>query len=102
MSCLDSTTIARLKARIAKIDEQLTALDTAYDEAISKFDVESYTFDSGMGRQTTKHRSPDDILKQIDRLEARRESLLNRLRGTGLLNINLSRRIRRGLRYGRY
>ena len=94
MSCIDSSTRTRILAQISKIETQLTALDTAFTEAVANAEVESYKFDSGEGSQQVKRRDPNDIQKLIDKLESRLAYLYRRLDGKGLVNMNLRRRTR--------
>ena len=94
MTCINQITKNDIIAKIEKLDAQISALYLQMDEAIELSTVESYTLDTGQGRQTTKHRNFMEIQKQISYLESRRAWLFNRLKGVGLLNINVSRRIR--------
>ncbi len=92
MACMSTNKRARLLAQLEKKEAQLLKAETAYDTLLDSGDIESYSFDSGEGRQSTKRRALDSLEKTIDRLEAQIDALVRRLQGTGIMNITLSRR----------
>lgn len=91
MGCISSTRRQRLTEALERILAQLEKLYTTYDQAISG-DQESYTFDSGEGRQTTKRRKPAEIKDQIDLLESQADRIYKKLNGTGVVNFNMRRK----------
>ena len=83
--------VARLRRNLARIQEQLDALNASFLEA-TESGVESYAFDSGEGSQRTTRRKLSEIRTQIDRLEAEEESIINEIYGMGLINVRLRRK----------
>lgn len=92
MSCITSTQRAIIQARLDKKEAQLSALNDAYDESIENFGIKSFKFDSGEGSQSTTFRGPEEISREINRLETEINRLRRRLSGTGIVNLNLRRR----------
>ena len=82
----------RLTQQLARIQ---TALSALYDQLTeqSATSVQSYTFDSGEGIQTTRRRKLSEIQDQIDRLQATEAHLINELNNMGLINIQLRRKM---------
>lgn len=95
MTCISSTKKARLEARLVIIRTQISEAETALSSALSNGVIESYTFDSGEGRQQTKNRNLKQLTDILDHLYATEDSILKRLSGTGLVNINIRRHIGR-------
>lgn len=89
---LCSTRRQQILDRIVKKEEQLISLNTQYDEALENVSIESYTLDTGNGKQSTKRRNPEEIQKLISTIEKEIDSLYRKIRGTGLVNLNQSRR----------
>lgn len=89
---LCSTRRQQILDRIVKKEEQLISLNTQYDEALENVSIESYTLDTGNGKQSTKRRNPEEIQKLISTTEKEIDSLYRKIRGTGLVNLNQSRR----------
>lgn len=90
MSCLSSSRIAQLKARLTKKLVQETAANLLYDELLTDSN-ESYRFDSGEGSQQAKARKLSEVQKQISTLESEIDRLQNKLSGKGIVNMNLRR-----------
>ena len=90
MTCLSNTRRAELKAQLAKKEAQLARLETAYESGSTE--VEGFTLDTGEARQTAKYRSLSEVGKEIDRLESQIARIRGKLRGTGLMNMNLRMR----------
>jgi hypothetical protein len=88
---LPSATRIAIEAQLAILQTQLDAANTAYTVALGSGDVESYTFDSNEGKQSTTLRSPTVIFKQIEAIQSRIDRLTRRLTGAGLVNLNLRR-----------
>jgi len=78
--------------QIATIDSQITALNAAYTASLTNSEVESYTLDTGQGRQSVRRRDPDKIFSQIRNLEIRRTNLIQKLNGSGVVNLRLNNR----------
>jgi len=91
MACLGTTTRNKIKAKIARLKSQLESLENTLDEAFEK-GIESYSFDSGEGKQSTKYRSLEDLQKSRDKIEAELDYLYRRLNGGNIVNMNLRRR----------
>lgn len=92
MSCLTSQEITDIKAEIAQLEAALTALDAAYLSSIGSSEIESYTFDSGEGRQQTKRRSPKEIRDEMSYIKAKLDQAKRRLTpGGGNKSLNLRR-----------
>jgi len=65
---------ATLLARKAIIEAALTKLYARYDELLDD-NSESYSFDDGSGRQSTKRRTLEAIEKSINRQEIRLDNI---------------------------
>jgi len=91
MAYLSSSKRERILLQIEKID---TLLEASYDAflAASGTEVKRYRFDSSEASQQAELRDLDEMLDNIDRLEKRRDSLIRKLNGTGVVNINLRRK----------
>jgi len=90
MSCLTSTQIAEIQAKITKRKEQLTKAEAAYDAALTE--IEEYRFDSGVGSQRVRYRGLDKLRKAITHIEAQIDWLERRLTGKGISALNLRRK----------
>ena len=90
MSCLTSSQIANIKAKITKLQERLTIAENAYDAALTE--IQEYRFDSGVGSQRVKYRQLDELQKAITSIEARIDSLTRRLSGKGISSMSLRRK----------
>lgn len=82
---------ARLLARKATLEIQISTLNTTLDSLLST-GVEEYRFDDGEGSQRVQRRKLSEIQKQLDSLESRLESVCRELAGLGLVNIRLRRK----------
>ena len=92
MSCLTTQEITDIKAEITELEAALIALNAAYLSSIGSSEIESYTFDSGEGRQSTKRRSPKEIREETSYIKAKLDQLKRRLTaGGGNVNLNLRR-----------
>ena len=91
MPCLSSSKRDRILSQITQIDTILTAANTAFLAAAGT-EVKKYRFDSAEASQQAELRDLDEMLDNIDRLEKRRDSLVRRLNGTGIVNMNLRRK----------
>lgn len=90
MSCLSSSRIAQLKARLTKKTAQLDAANLLYDELLTD-STESYRFDSGEGSQQAKSKKLSDVQDQISILESEIDRLQAKLAGKGIVNMNMRR-----------
>ena len=94
MPCLPLSIQNRVKSKIARKEVQLDTLNKTYDKLIDPDgtgDIESYKFDSGTASQSAKLRNPEDVAKEISRLEKEIEALYRKLSGRGLVNQNMRR-----------
>lgn len=80
-----------LTDRRAKLVASLALAEAAYDNALTKGDVESFTFNSGDGSQAATRRKPEEIKKQIDLLVSQIEQIDARLNGGGIIGISVAR-----------
>lgn len=90
MSCLTTARKTQLQTRLTAKEAQLTAAYTAFDELTAQ-SIESYSFDSGEGKQSTKRRQLGSMQKAIDILEAQIDWIQGKLNNTGIMNLNLRR-----------
>ena len=92
MSYLDPATRAGLTAQLLVKTAQRDAANATLLAAAGNAEVESYSFDSGEGKQTTKRRKPEDIHRLVRELDSEILRIQNRLGGQGVVNMNLRRR----------
>jgi len=88
---VNSAERAQIIAQITQIDLQIAAANTAYLKSLST-DIESYRFDSGQGSQSVKRRDPAKISSELNALSILRQSLIERLNGSSVVNLRLNRR----------
>lgn len=81
---------ARIIEEVTELDAQISALNTAYTASLSTSGTESYSVDTGQGRQSLKRRDPESLFKQINNLRIRRKRLIQELNGS--INVNLRMR----------
>jgi len=91
MGCLSSARVAEIEAEITELTTRLTALNSAYSDAIAG-GIESYKLDSAESSSAVKYKSLDSMEKAIDKTSSRIKHLKAKLRGTGLVNLNLRRK----------
>jgi hypothetical protein len=94
MSCLSTARKTRIQNRIDKLEDHLDRLYTAQENG--DLHIESYSFDSGEGKQTLRYKSQKELNDAIDRAEAALDRNYNLLNGTGLMNMNQRRKNRSG------
>jgi hypothetical protein len=96
MSCINSNTAARIRARIIKNEALLEKAEAAL--ALSFTHIKEYRLDTGEGSQKTEYKDPRQLQQVIDSIESSLERDYRRLNGTGLVNMNLRRKhyFRRG------
>lgn len=82
---------ARIEAQITSKTEQLAAVNTAYLNSLTNAEIQTYTLDTGEGKQSTTRRKPEELQRAIRILETDLERLYRRLNGGGLVNMNLRR-----------
>lgn len=82
---------ARIEAQIATKEQQLETANTTLSSLLS-VDHESYKFDSNEGAQQVKRLKMLDLKEIIDSLESEIENLNRKLRGGGIVNINVRRK----------
>jgi uncharacterized small protein (DUF1192 family) len=92
MAYLHPTIRARIEAQINTKTAQLAAANASYTAALTNSEIQTYTFDSGEGKQSTTRRKPAEIAAAIRILESEIDRLQRRLDGTSIVNLNLRRR----------
>lgn len=85
------STRAKLISDKQTLEAQLTKANQALLDTLNS-EIESYTFDSAEARQQAKLRDPEKLQKTIDWIESRINSIDSRLRGTGVVNMNMRRK----------
>jgi hypothetical protein len=91
MAFLTSSRKSRIQSRIATKESALTKAYEAYDAAL--VEVKEYRFDSGEGSQRAENRDLKEFTKAISILEREIEHLYGQLNGTGIVKMNLRRRL---------
>lgn len=81
---------AIVESDLAAVLAQIAAIQAAF-LTYSTNGTDSYTFDSGTGRQTEKFTSPMEMIKVLNGLEAKRDRLYRELNGKLLLHQKLRR-----------
>ena len=92
MAVLSSAERTRIIARIAAIDAQITAAETAFVDSLATGGVSEFRLDTGEGSQRMVYRSPDELRKLIDHLITARDHFQQRLSGTGVCIVNMRRK----------
>ncbi len=77
----------RIEQQIAKLEAQLSALDSAITGAMKKH--KSYRLDSGEGSQQVTNNDVDRLVAAQERLQKRLDRLYNRLGGRGLVSMRV-------------
>lgn len=95
MSCLSSAQRAKIAARLAIKNTQLTAAYALLDILLAD-PTHMYRFDSGEGMQQGQHKKLADVEKIISTLESEINRLETKLAGKGIVNMNLRRGSWRG------
>ncbi len=90
MAYITSDRKAIVESDLASVLAQIAALQAAF-LAYSTNGTDSYTFDSGTGRQQEKFTSPMEMSKVLSSLEAKRDRLIRELGGKLLLHQQLRR-----------
>jgi hypothetical protein len=83
---------ARIRAAIALKESILAKLYTTYSN-LSEQEVHSYALDTTEGMQKATRNKIDEILSQIESIEAEIEYLYRELCSRGIVNLNLRRKI---------
>jgi phage shock protein A len=92
MAYLTSDLITRLQARIATKEAQLLVIEAAITEA--SIAAQSYRLTTGDGGSTsTEYRSLHELRNNARILEREIDAIYRKLNGTGIVNMNLRRRI---------
>lgn len=82
---------ARIQARIALIESQISTLETAISSALASH-IEEYTFNSGDGSQRAVNRTTSEMQRTLDNLYRQLEFQYNLLRGRGIVKMVMARR----------
>ena len=93
MSGLTASVRARIQARIAKLEAAIDAAEDALIEAAGSSE-ESFKFDSREGSQQLKNRDTKELQQSIDDMYTLLEHLYQRLKGIGVIRLNLRRKHR--------
>jgi hypothetical protein len=91
--CYNADRRAADEAYLAKLEEQLEALQSSYLSATSET-IESYRFDDGAGSQQRKNRDTTKMLADMDSLKRLIDWYYRKLGGCLNVNIRLRRRPR--------
>lgn len=92
MACISSAQRARLTADLAQVEAQLVIANASYTKALEAMDVEEYRFNSGEGSQMARQQDIKKLDAVIESLEARRDKIIRKLEGRGLVNLNMRRK----------
>lgn len=90
MACLTLAEKTELRAKIARLEIRLAALDEAYLSGATE--VKSYSLDTNEGKQTMIYRNFADLQLAIDATESRLDLLKRTLNGGALGSMRLRRR----------
>ncbi len=82
---------ADLEARLESKQAQLELTRTAFDELVIQ-NIEEYRLNSGEMAQWTRRRKINELAELQERLEAEIDSLYRRLKGGGIVSINMRRK----------
>jgi len=91
MACLSPWRRKIYIDRRNKLTNQILALDTVIDNAISSGEHVKIRFDSGEGEQESTYRSLNELQKMKNNLELSLDRVLNALSGRGVVNMGLKR-----------
>lgn len=92
MACMSSTQRARLTADLERIEAQLVIAYASFNNALAAMDVEEYRFNSGEGSQMAKQADIKKLNSVIESLESRRDRIIRKLEGRGIVNLNMRRK----------
>ena len=84
---INSAERAQIIEEITLLDTQILALNTAYTASLTGSATESYSLDTGQGRQSLKRRDPKTLANAIRDLKIQRKRLIQELNGS--INVNL-------------
>jgi hypothetical protein len=76
--------------RLTAAQNQLTQADDALFNALNE--LESYTLDTGVGRQTTRYKKIEKLEAALRNIETRVIWINQKINGGGVVNLNLRRR----------
>ena len=89
MAYLISSTVTRIKTRIAAKEAALAILEA---ELLKVTSAQSYRFNDGEGSISTEYRSAHEIRNNIRILENEIDYLYQKLQGFGIVSLKLRRR----------
>lgn len=92
MSYLHPALRARILAQIQAKETLLADAEAAYSSSLKNSEIQTYSFDSGEGKQMTVRRKPVEIRKEIDAITAELNGLYSRLGSSGIVSMNMRRR----------
>ncbi len=92
MACLTSAQRARLQARLAIIQDHIAKAEESFGKALESMDVEEYRFNSGEGSQMARQADIKKLNDVLESLYAQEDSVIRKLEGRGIVNMNLRRK----------
>lgn len=92
MTYIDPAIRAQLQAQYDTLQQQLAAANTAYTASLGNAEVQSYSLDTGEGKQSATRRKPAEIRIEITAIQREMAQLRQRLLGRGIVSMNLRRR----------
>jgi len=98
MGYLNSTERSTLIERRTEYETMLETVKATYTAELEN-PVEEYRFDSGEGSQRAKRRKLSELKEQIEWLEGEIDLINRRLKGSGIVTLNVRRK--GGNRFGR-
>jgi hypothetical protein len=91
MTCLSAAERAAIEAEIEQKQAQLVLANETYSKLLVKVNKE-YKFNSNEGQQWATKRDLKELENTIEWLERSIDSLMRRIRGQSLVNMNLRRK----------
>ena len=99
MGYLNSTERSTLIARRTEYEEMLEVVKATYLSELA-VPTEEYRFNSGEGSQQARRRKLNDLKEQIEWLEGEIDLINRRLKGSGIVTLNVRRKAGFGKRGG--
>lgn len=91
MAYLSQSTISRLQKQLATIEGQIDTANESMNKVLAN-DIQSFSFNSGEGSQSSTRWSVSQYESIISKLEKKAESIRQRLSGLGVTSLSVRRR----------
>jgi flagellar biosynthesis chaperone FliJ len=91
MGYLSTSTYNRLVTQLTRIEAQIELANETIDSLLTK-EIESYSLDTGEGKQSAKRWDAMKLDQLISTLEQRAEHIRQRLAGLGVVAMNVRRK----------